>query len=99
MDLKFLHEALDRLETDAGFDHDLPQAVVRAYRKRLAVFRSATSRHDLLASRSLGMTCQAGGGRCRASLIDNFALVFEIVDDDSLVTVVSINSVESEMSI
>lgn len=98
MDLKFSSEPLDRLETDSNFDNGLPKAVVRAYRKRLAILRCCVGRRDLEASRFLGMVGKAARD-CLVTLADNFALHFEILDDESALMIVAIVSVESEMSI
>ena len=40
MDVTFADDDLDRLETDASFDLNLPEAIVKAYRKRIQAIGS-----------------------------------------------------------
>lgn len=53
MEVAFADDDLDRLETDPSFDMGLPQGVVKAYRKRLQVIRSAPDERDFRALKSL----------------------------------------------
>lgn len=53
MDVTFADDDLDRLETDPSFDMGLPASVVKAYRKRLQIIRSAPDERDFRALKSL----------------------------------------------
>lgn len=97
MDLKFSSAALDRLEIEDGDERKFPRAVVRAYRKRLAIFRAVVGAGDLGAMRSLGM--QPSGVQCRVALDEGFVLEFDIVDHGTAVMIIAIVSVETEISI
>ncbi len=53
MDVTFGNDDLDRLEIDPAFNMGLPEGVVRAYRKRLQIIRSAPDERDFYALKSL----------------------------------------------
>lgn len=53
MQVRFLSDELDRLETDAKDDGGYSQAVVRAYRKRIQLIRSATDERTFYQLKSL----------------------------------------------
>lgn len=53
MDVTFSADDLDCLEIDPTFDTGLPEGVVRAYRKRLQIIRSAPDERDFYALKSL----------------------------------------------
>jgi len=49
MDIEFNDDALDRLETDAGFTGGFRRDVVRSYRGRIQAIRDAVDERDLRA--------------------------------------------------
>ncbi len=53
MDVAFAVQDLDRLEVDPAFSMGLHESVVRAYRKRLQIIRSAPDERDFYALKSL----------------------------------------------
>jgi len=53
MDVTFADDDLDRLETDASFDLNLPEAIVKAYRKRIQAIRAAPDERDFYRLKSL----------------------------------------------
>lgn len=53
MQVRFLSERLDRLETDAKDDGRYSQAIVSAYRKRMQSIRAAQDERDFRVQKSL----------------------------------------------
>lgn len=53
MEVTFDDDDLDRLETDPHFDMGLSQGVVRAFRSRMQMIRSARDERDFYAMKSL----------------------------------------------
>ena len=53
MEVRFRNAFLERLETDPGYDHGLPAAVVTAFCKRMQSIRAAPNEHVLHALKSL----------------------------------------------
>lgn len=53
MEITFADGDLDRLETDSKFDMGLSPAIVKAYRMRLQMIRSAPDERDFYAMKSL----------------------------------------------
>jgi toxin HigB-1 len=53
MEVRFKQAFLDRLEADPGYDHGLPAAVVKAYRKRMQTIRAAPDERVFYALKSL----------------------------------------------
>jgi len=82
MDVLFADRDLDRLEADPGFDMGIPEGVVRAYRKRLQVIRSAADERDLRALKSLHYEKLKGSRQhqCSMRLNDRYRLVMEVED-------------------
>ena len=80
MDIEFLDDALDRLEVDPQFTGEYPQEVIRAYRRRLQVIRSAQDERDLYAFRSWRFKKLRGDRSHQRSirLNDRWRLVVEI---------------------
>jgi len=82
MDVIFAHQDLDRLETDPRFDMGFPEGVVKAYRKRLQVIRSAPDERDFRALKSLHFEKLKGSRQhqCSMRLNDRYRLVMEMED-------------------
>jgi proteic killer suppression protein len=80
MRVEFDDDDLDRLETDPAFTMGLAGALVRAYRKRLQVIRSAPDERDFYALKSLHYERLKGQLQQRRSmrLNEQFRLVLEI---------------------
>jgi len=53
MEVRFIDQDLDRLETDPNFDGGHSQGVVKAFRKRMQQIRSAPDERDFYAIKSL----------------------------------------------
>ncbi len=53
MDVEFLKDALQRLETDEGFHAGFAREIVRAFRKVMNAIRNALDERDLYQLRSL----------------------------------------------
>lgn len=53
MEVRFDDDKLERLETDVSFAAGLPQAVVKAFRKRMQHIRAATDERDFYEMKSL----------------------------------------------
>jgi proteic killer suppression protein len=53
MEVAFADDDLDRLETDPTFDMGLAEGVVKAFRKRMQMIRSARDERDFYAMKSL----------------------------------------------
>ena len=68
MDITFSDDDLDRLEVEPGFDMGLPEGVVRVYRKRLQVIRSAPDERDFYALKSLHYEKLKGGRQHQRSM-------------------------------
>lgn len=82
MDVQFADGNLDRLETDPSFGMGLAAAVVKAYRKRLQLIRSAVDERDLYTMKSLHFEKLKGKRQHQHSmrLNDQYRLVVELVD-------------------
>jgi proteic killer suppression protein len=80
MDVSFADGDLDRLETDPKFDMGLPEGVVKAYRKRLQIIRSALDERDLYALKSSRFEKLKGKRQHQHSmrLNDQYRLVLEL---------------------
>lgn len=80
MDITFADDDLDRLETDPSFDMGLAEGVVRAYRKRLQIIRSAADERDFYALKSLHFEKLKGKRQHQHSIRLNgqFRLVLEL---------------------
>lgn len=79
MDVTFADDDLDQLEIDLSFDMSLPQGIVKAYRKRLQIIRSARDERDFYALRSLHFEKLKGPRQHQRSmrLNDQFRLILE----------------------
>ena len=49
MDIEFINDLLDRLETEHGLTGGFPSEIVRIYRRRLQAIRAADDERDLYA--------------------------------------------------
>jgi len=94
MDIQFKHQSYDRLEIDTSFDGGLPLAAVKAYRKRIALIRSAIDERDFYAMKSLHYEKLKGNRDHQFSmrLNDQWRLILEFLSEQSgkIVVVVSI---------
>lgn len=53
MEIEFIDDKLDKLETDANYTLGLSQQIVRGFRKTMQILRSAEDERDLAALRGL----------------------------------------------
>lgn len=91
----FADDDLDRLETDASFDLNLSEAIVKAYRKRIQAIRAAADERDFYGLKSLHYEKLKGQWQHQRSmrLNDQYRLVVE-VDGQGAKKVVTIVSIE-----
>lgn len=77
--MSFADDDLDRLETDARYDAGRPQAVVKAFRKRMQLIRAAADERDFYALKSLHFEKLKGDRSHQHSmrLTDQWRLVLE----------------------
>ncbi len=82
MDVSFASHDLDRLEIDAKFGAGLPDVVVKAYRGRLQIIRSAPDERDFYKLQSLRYEKLKGKRQHQRSMRLNaqWRLVIEIED-------------------
>lgn len=80
MDVQFADDKLDRLETDRAYTAGFSEAIVKAFRKRMQLIRSAVDERDLRAMKSLHFEKLAGSRQHQHSLRlnDQFRLVVEL---------------------
>lgn len=80
MQVRFLSERLDRLETDARDDGRYSQAIVSAYRRRLQTIRAAQDERDLRALKSLHFEKLQGdrSGEYSMRLNDQYRLILRL---------------------
>ena len=94
MEIEFRDEDLDRLETEADFTAGFDKAIVKAFRKRMQVIRSAKDERDLYAVKGNHFEKLKGNRAHQHSLRlnDQWRLVVEIQSGTpkNTVTVVSI---------
>jgi proteic killer suppression protein len=94
MEIEFRDEDLDRLETEADFTAGFDKAIVKAFRKRMQVIRSAKDERDLYAVKGNHFEKLKGNRAHQHSLRlnDQWRLVVEIQSGypKNTVTVVSI---------
>lgn len=81
MEVDFASGRLEKLANDAEIDGGYPQAVVKAYRKRIQFIEGATDERDFYAWRSLHFEKLKGDRSHQRSmrLNDQWRLVLEIV--------------------
>lgn len=94
MRVRFEDAALDRLETDAGFNAGFQQAIVTAFRKRMQQIRGALDERTFYALKSLHFEKlkRANPGEHSMRLNDQWRLIvrFEGEGDDKTAVVVKI---------
>lgn len=94
MEIEFINDAYERLETEAGFTLGFPPGIVTAYRKRVALIRNALDERDFYALKSLHFEKLHGDrkGQYSMRLNDQWRLILEFKSKESgkLVIVVSI---------
>jgi len=80
MQVEFDSDIPARLETDPSFDAGLPQAVVRAFRKRMQFIRAAADERDFYAMKSLHFEKLKGdrATECSMRLNDQWRLILKI---------------------
>ena len=79
MEVSFRDESLNRLETDRQFAGGYPQAMVRAFRKRLQGIRSAFDERDFYQMKSWHFEKLKGKRKHQRSIMlnDQFRLILE----------------------
>jgi toxin HigB-1 len=80
MEVCFADDDLERLETDDAFTAGLPQAIVKAFRKRMQHIRAAADERDLRSWASLRFEKLSGKRRGQHSLRlnDQYRLIVEL---------------------
>ncbi len=97
MEVVFADDDLDRLEVDSGFIvRNMPQGIVKAYRKRMQIIRAALDERDFYKLKSLHFERLEGKRKHQYSmrLNDQYRLVLELLDKDPQRKVVKIVSIE-----
>ena len=81
MEVMFDDDDLDRLETDPVFTAGQPQPIVRAYRKRMQMIRSAPDERDFYKLKSLRFEKLGGKRKHQHSmrLNDQYRLIVELI--------------------
>lgn len=94
MHVRFEDPSLQRLEADASFTAGLDGAIVKAFRKRMQLIRSAPDERVFRAMKSLHYEKLKGGrnGQHSMRLNDQWRLILRFEQDDSgkLVVIISI---------
>ena len=90
MEVLFDDDDLSRLEVEAGFTGGFPQAVVKAFRRRMQQIRAAMDERDFYGMKSLRFERLKGARRHQYSmrLNDQFRLVVELGGGSKTKTVV-----------
>ena len=85
MEVAFGDEDLDRLEVDPEYSMGLPEAVVKAYRKRLQLIRAALDERDFRGLKSLHYEKLRGDldGHRSMRLNDQYRLILEICETET----------------
>lgn len=96
MEVAFDDDALDRLETDPGFNARFPDSVVKAYRKRMQQIRAAEDERAFYALKSLHFEKLKGDriGQYSMRLNDQWRLIIKLSDEQSKKTVVVIEIID-----
>ncbi len=96
MEVAFDDDALDRLETDPGFNAGFPDSVVKAYRKRMQQIRAAEDERAFYALKSLHFEKLKGDriGQHSMRLNDQWRLIIKISDEQTKKTVVVIEIID-----
>jgi toxin HigB-1 len=84
MDVEFVSRALDRLETDPAYTHNLAPALVKAFRRRMQQIRAARDERDLYAAKGMHFERLRGDRQHQRSirLNDQFRLILELVETE-----------------
>ena len=94
MEVEFVDNDLDKMETDAKFTGGYGEAVVRGFRKCMFVIRSAVDERDLYSMRSLNFEQLKGSRKHQHSVRINkqWRLILELkrVGPEKTVVVISI---------
>jgi proteic killer suppression protein len=92
MQVEFEDDRLDRLESDPSYTMGLADSLVKAYRKRLQLIRSAPDERDFYALKSLHYEKLEGKRQHQRSmrLNERVRLVLEVEGADRRVRIVSI---------
>ena len=94
MNVEFEDKNLDRLEIDTGFDGGWPQAIVRAFRKRMNMIRQAPDERVFRNSRSVHYEKLEGDrkGQHSMRLNDQYRLLIRIkqLDNRKIVVIIGI---------
>jgi proteic killer suppression protein len=94
MDVCFDNQKLSQLETDPAFTYDLDQGIIKAFRKRIQMIRSARDERDFYAMKSLHFEKLSGDREGQHSMRLNaqwrLILRMEKAESGKLVVVISI---------
>lgn len=93
MEIEFEKDDLDRLEIDPDFDAGLPQEVVRAFRKRINMIRSAPNEQIFRDSKGLRYEKLKGNRKHQRSMRLNkkYRLILRIIERDGRKVVVIVS--------
>ena len=96
MDVIFGDKELDQLETDAKFTAGKSPAIVKAYRKRMMLIRSANDERDFYNLKSIHFEKLEGKRKHQHSmkLNDQYRLIIEIIKESSEGTKIRIIGIE-----
>lgn len=96
MDVEFLDDELERLETDRRFDAGLPPGAVRGYRKVMGWIRAARDERDIRQMRSLHFEKLRGNRSHQYSMRvnDQYRLIVEIESADGRTKVVLVEVID-----
>jgi proteic killer suppression protein len=97
MEVIFADDELDRLEADSDFiARNMPQGIVKIYRKRMQIIRAALDERDFHKLKSLHFERLEGKRKHQHSmrLNDQYRLVLELLDKNPQRKVVKIVSIE-----
>lgn len=85
MDVEFDNDELEALELDAGFDGGFERGVVKTFRKRMQLIRSALDERDFYALKSLHFEKLKGNrvGTYSMRLNDQWRLIIKFRREDT----------------
>ena len=94
-EVKFKDESLERLERDAKYNAGFSEAIVKAFRKRMQMVRSATDERDLREMKSARFEKLKGQREHQHSmrLNDQWRLIVEM-EEDGPIKIIRIVAIE-----
>lgn len=95
MHVEFVDDDLARIEVEAGASAGFPQAVVKAFRKRMQQIRAASDERDFYAAKSLHFEKLSGKRSHQHSMMlnDQYILILQL-DGKSTAKIVRIIAIE-----